>query len=377
MLKIYRYIGLILIVFVSVQLSGCWDSKELDDLQLPIVAGFDKITEDEKLDLEDRCVVTVAGPVFYEGVEDDYQVQPSPSYAIGESRGIRNTKVAEELILGQLQVILISSEIAKEEDTLEILDIVSRNIQVRDSIYIGIVEGRAKDLIDSKYTHYPNSGIYLKSLLETIDKTNFYPNISLFQFNRHIINDYMMPLVPLIKKEGEDIQIIGSCYINNGKLANKLGRKETETAVLITGIEGRGTMSYPVYDGESKINDVSFQGSNKREVRVKNNNGKYEIDIKIKLKGVIVESLRQVHMQNSKDMIKLAEVSLEQQIKGRAEEFIKKVQTEWGYDALHVALHIKAMTRERLTKEDIDKIIKNAKINVEVDVNIENTGGKL
>lgn len=75
--------------------------------------------------------------------------------------------------------------------------------------------------------------------------------------------------------------------------------------------------------------------------------------------------------------MKLSQKSLEDLIKNRALEFVKKVQEEYGFDALNIAKEIKAHSRERMDKKDIDRIIREAEINVDVKVNIENTGGRI
>lgn len=75
--------------------------------------------------------------------------------------------------------------------------------------------------------------------------------------------------------------------------------------------------------------------------------------------------------------MKLFQDSLEQHIKTRAEAFVEKTQEEFKFDAFSIANYIKAHTREKLTNEDIDRIVQESEINVEVKVLIRNAGGKM
>ena len=110
---------------------------------------------------------------------------------------------------------------------------------------------------------------------------------------------------------------------------------------------------------------------------VKNEGDYYTIDIIIKLSGSVIEHYKQVPFEDGKDLLKLGEKSLEEMIKKRAEAFVEKTQKELKVDALGVASYIKAATRWKLSKDDIDEIVQNARINVNVEVSLKDTGGNL
>jgi len=97
----------------------------------------------------------------------------------------------------------------------------------------------------------------------------------------------------------------------------------------------------------------------------------------IKLSGRLFERKKNEPVIDHKDFIKLSQKSLEDLIRKRAEDLIIKVQEEYGFDALELGMEIKGHSREKLSKEDIDKIIQQSEINVEVKVQIENAGGKI
>jgi len=97
----------------------------------------------------------------------------------------------------------------------------------------------------------------------------------------------------------------------------------------------------------------------------------------IKLSGRLFERKKNEPVIDHKDFIKLSQKSLEDLIRKRAEDFVAKVQKEYGFDALELGMEIKAHSREKMAEEDIDRIIQDSEINVEVKVQIENAGGKI
>lgn len=358
-------------------LTGCWDAKELDELSIPLVVGFDTLLESEKQYPDDKYFVTVGVPVLYKDVEKKFHILSNTGKVIGEARGRRNSEVGEEVILGQLQVLVLGEELVKKGDILETTDILTRNPRLKASIFVVVTKGRAVDLVRKPVPNYPNVGIYLRALMRSSKGTNFYPYTNLFELNRSLICYETSAILPLIIYKNQEIVLAGSCLVNKGKLKEELGREETETAVMLRGIKCKGVLSFDALQDGKKIDEATFEGTNSRKVTIKRKGDKYAFNIQIILAGVIAEHIKQKTIQDGVDLLKVFHTSLEQHIKKRAEAFVKKTQEEFKFDALNLANYVKAHTREKLTKDDIDRIIQEAEINVEVKVKIRNAGGKM
>lgn len=365
-----------LLAFV-ITLCGCWDVKELDDLAIPLVGAYDLIKESEKAYPEDKYLVTVGMPVFYKDVSEKFHIVETSGSTAGEARGRRNSELGEQVIFGQLQLLVFGEDVGKEDNLLELMDIISRNPAIKSSLFVVIFKGRAVDLIKKPVHDYPNMAIYLKALLENSRKSNFYPYTTLFQLNRELISYEAAAIIPHVAFKDGDIMLAGSCLINKGKTAAELGREETETAVMLRGIECRGDITFDMTENGKVIDKATFEGRNSRKVKLMIQDGRYIFNIRIKLDGIIIEHREQKPTQDGTDYMKLFKSSLEQHVKKRAESYVEKTQKEFKFDSLCLAQYIKANTREKLTKEDIDKIIEDAEINVEVEVKIRNVGGKM
>jgi len=366
----------ICLAMLATMLSGCWDSKELDDLAIPLVGAYDLVLEEEKEKPDDKYLVTAGIPVFYEEVKNKFHVISSTGRIVGETRGRRNTELGEQVIYGQLQMLLFGQELAKKVNLVELIDIITRNPSVKATIYLVIVKGRAVDLMNQPIHAYPNIGEYLRSLLKNSRKNNFYPVTTLYTLNRDLITYETAAILPHVVYSDGDIRLSGCCLVNKGKVVAELGSEETETLVMLRGIECQGDISFEARKDGKVIDQATFQGSNKRKVTVQKQGDEYFFNILIELDGVIVEHMEQKPMKDNIDLSEIFQESLEQHIKARAEAMVEKTQEKFKFDALSLAKYLKAHTRERLTKEDIDRIISKSDINVEVKVHIRSAGGK-
>lgn len=373
---IHRRILQLITAAVSVLLlSGCWDQRTLDELGFPFLLGYDYAREEEKEYPDDKYLISVGAPVLYEEAESKYHVEKTLGKAPAQTRSRRDAHFGEQYILGQEQVAIFGNEIAEKESLNILMDSIRRNDKVKDSLYMAVAEGRAVDLIEMRVKHYPNTGIYIKMLLKNIRKSNFLPVCTLFTFRRDVFSNNTAPMLPCIVQKGEDIVLAGSCFVNDGKKTENIGWMESQTAVFLRGIKARGEISYTVTENNEIIDKQTFSGGNRRKVKIKKEGDKYIVNIQIILSGVIVEKTKTQPLRELPDILKLTQKSLEDLIKKRAQDFVKKVQEEYGFDALNIAKDLKAHSREKFEKEDIDSIIRDAEINVDVKVNIENMGG--
>ena len=124
---------LILVLLCSLILEGCWDVKELDDLTVPLFAAIDKALESEKEYPEDKYLISLGIPIFYEEAARKFHIVGTTGKMTGEARERRNSQLGEQVILGQLQLLLIGEELAKKEDVLAVTDIITRNPTVKAS----------------------------------------------------------------------------------------------------------------------------------------------------------------------------------------------------------------------------------------------------
>lgn len=138
-MKPTRVVFPLLILSCIAILAGCWDDKELDELSVPLIAGFDLAEKNEKEHPDDKYLVSVGYPRFYEKTKKDFDVETSSGRMIGETRSRRNVHLGEEMILGQLQILLLGEALLEKEnivksDLNEIIQKAKINVEVKVNI---------------------------------------------------------------------------------------------------------------------------------------------------------------------------------------------------------------------------------------------------
>ncbi|MFS0855566.1 Ger(x)C family spore germination protein [Paenibacillus taichungensis] len=138
------FIIIILVVICGSLISGCWNRRELNELAVAVAIGVDK--KDEKINLSHQ--ILNVGAISEKG----------SSYATvnvfqetGESINVMSrkttTKSTRKLYVGQLQMLVLGEEFAKE-GVAKVLDNISRDHEFRSDFFVIIArKGEARDIL--------------------------------------------------------------------------------------------------------------------------------------------------------------------------------------------------------------------------------------
>ncbi|WP_416435142.1 Ger(x)C family spore germination protein [Priestia megaterium] len=141
----YKQVMLLLLCVCVVLLSGCWDRKELQ--QLNIVSGMAIDKGSDKIKNRYRITVQIINPSQVAGGQQGGKVQASPVTTFTEtgstlSETLRkiSTKTPGKLFFPHLQVLIISEKVAKE-GIEDLFDIIERDAQFRVLFPVLIARG--------------------------------------------------------------------------------------------------------------------------------------------------------------------------------------------------------------------------------------------
>ena len=119
------------------------------------------------------------------------------------------------MILGQIQVILHSEDLARKG--LQIDDGLLRVAQVKRTMYMAIVLGRAEDLLKTEVTVAPDIGFYLLGLLNGAQRRTFLPAITMHNF-RSVQYHGEESIIPIIKAR-KGVFIVGTEFLTRKLIA--------------------------------------------------------------------------------------------------------------------------------------------------------------
>lgn len=143
-MRIKKAIALLLILCIFVPTAGCWNYRGLNELTIVAGVAIDKVENQYLLSFE---IMDLTKPVKTEGVTS--RMIQSQGQSIFDA--IRNAKkqLSSRLYFGNVQVVVISQEIVRDDGLHSVLDFFLRDPEMRETIRVVIPqENQAWKLLD-------------------------------------------------------------------------------------------------------------------------------------------------------------------------------------------------------------------------------------
>lgn len=270
--------------------SGCWDADEIDRRASIFGIGLDPAPDGQ-------VRATAQIPIFEEIFPPNFgggAVSKRPFFIISSSGpSVLSTfpalqsKTARSLFYGQLKVIIINSEIARQ-GLVPITDFLQRSPHVPPQAEVYLTDNDSREILDTERSSktLPANHFLIFSLSPGKKDLSF-PN-ELWKLVREIITgerDAYLPFVSL--DQAEETYIISDIGVFNGaRMAGRLTGNEARMFGLITGKVRNTYLTLVV----SKYGRITFQGvraTASKEIRTKENLIGFKI--KLKAQGYLVE----------------------------------------------------------------------------------------
>jgi spore germination protein len=266
-------------------LTSCADQKILEDIGLITTVGYD---------LEGEKKVRATMVVLQIDPEAPRNIDVISSDAI-TSKGARlkaNLKTSKELQSGQLRVALYDEEIARKS-IKPYVDTLARDPSISDLTYIAVVDGSARDLLKHEYTNIPDVGQHLFNQIEQLTDKEQISNSTLQEVQQSYYSEGVDPILPILKRNRENITVVGNAIMKNDRMVGKLTPKESFYAKLIRDQYHAGsiemTLNFRDVEGKKhKVTTVIDTIVSSRELKLLN---QYEprFDLYLKIKGRLLE----------------------------------------------------------------------------------------
>lgn len=349
--------------------TGCFDYRDVEDRAVPIVAAYDLSAEPGGTENRD---IIVSGVMLNPTTGmNQTRIDSMLVQTTADARNVNAHFNPEAMILGQIQVILHSEDIARRG--LLIDDGLLRVAQVKRTMYMAIVEGRADDLLKTKVSAAPEIGVYLLGLLNSAQGRTFLPAITMHNFQVNATTTGKNPIIPIIKAEGGRIRIVGTGIFDKEKLIDKVGIRDTRSLVMLRGLKCNGFIPFVIEKDGELVDKGTVAVTNSRKVQVEERDGRITFRINIYLKGNLLEhsSLELV------DETGLEEIqdAVSQTIATDCSRLIQKMQEDIGVDFIDITKYAKAKwgneIQDQITEDDF---IKYVRIVVKVKTSIMHMG---
>ena len=400
-----KSIVLILLTCLSMLfLSGCWGSKEPDEMGYILSMGMDK-GEESILDVSFQVAIPKALGSGGEG--EGTNVVSLEAASIFGAIQLGNAFTARELTLIHNRVIIISEELAKE-GLKKYLNPLIRSREARRNTFILITSGTAKEFLNKNkpvLEKYPSRQFEL--LLASAQMAGFSINSTLGEITEDVkspgreavaalvgVNEghkaeelartntekalyevsYLPGYVP--QEGGNKIDVIGLAAFRGDKLVGYLNGSETRYYQMVTGRLKETIFTFPDPEKPDEyIIVIEIRKGRNPEFKVDLTGEKPRFEVKLILEGEIMSIQSGINYELSKDAEKL-DTYLEKIIKQEVEKVIQKTQEDFRSDIFGFGEYTRQYFWTWQDWEDYHWLEKypDAEIEVGVQLDIRRTG---
>ncbi|WP_261132991.1 Ger(x)C family spore germination protein [Bacillus sp. Marseille-Q3570] len=355
-------IRLIIMLFLSsFILTSCQEIRSVEDIAIIQAAGYDYV--DEK-----QTRGTISVPQFSRaelGAFTSEKYYTATGETLKEIHSKLQGKSSRPLVHGKLRLNIYGEELA-ENDISFLLDNLIRDASLGREIYLTVVEGEAKDLIEGEYSENERTSRYIGGILDNNIQENF-PTTNLHNFIYAYNAEGMDGFMPLLKKSGEHVIIKGIAFFKKGKYVHSIPFSDSFVFKVMKEDFKHGNRKVHFKDQDIVIENI---GSDVRyHVKGRMDDPKFLIDINVT--GIVNETTR-FGMPEDPKFISKVKKKFAKDIEERCTELLKEFQEE-NIDPIGLGNVMKSRDRRFDNKQWKEKY-PSAKIDVNVNVQINETG---
>lgn len=413
-----KIILLVLLACLSfTNLTGCYDSREIDEMSYVVAVGLDKGTTNAlRLTLQYAIpIATGGGGGGGGGGEPSKSVGnvtiECPSLLSGIT--LVNSSIAKKIDLTHAKVVVFSKELAESGDMIGYLHGMTKSRQFRPTLYIAVSRSSAQEYIESiKPVQEADPSKYYEMKFSAYKYTGFTGDTTLYRFYSAGVSSTQEPVATLVgvndDKSTKDFANDKSTYREKGRSrplvgdykageVPRIGDVSGETmglaafsgAKMVGELDGRETTYYLMcannFDGSSftipdPVNErfnviISVKKSRSPSYKIDLNGGKPIINIKLLFEGDYQAVQSGVNYESDKNRA-FFEKTVENFIKKGIEQFLNKTSKEFKTDICGFGRYakIKFLTWQEWYKYDWFSKYKEATFNVSVDFKVRRPG---
>lgn len=382
---------LIIILCMSIVLTGCWDLIEIDQYFFISAMGIDvykggehsvdeaeEKAEKNDFTQKDRFVVTYVAPdlraIGKNATSDKPRiVMASISNNPYETTKELATRTNRNFTFRHTKVILIGEEVARNEEYMrEIFDNLDRHEQLSRKLAVLVVKGTAKEVIDIEDPFEPVTGYLINQILDKKQGSSRYNDMVLQELltELYFSGDVLLPRTTPGKGE---VKVAGSGVIKDFILIGWIGEIENIAAMFL--MDRVNTAVINIEHENAIVPYVITNSKTKTHVTVDGDKIKYiaNIDTEGYMQQYKIGAESKITDQKTiMDIEKNLEDTLGKQIKAT----FNKLQKEFKVDVIGLGRHISKYEPDlwEEVKDNWDEIFPSVEFEVNVDSRLRRIG---
>jgi len=197
--------AIFIILVQIVNITGCWDSQDINNMCFPIAGAYDLHKGSTDL-VEMPCSmknqnfidVTTLSPNLSPEAKTRIRVETVAAPTTGFARDRRPLESGHVYMPALVQAIVIGEDLAKL-GLMPYLDALLRAPLINTTVNFAIADGRGEDILLTPVDDFTNTGTLLRKLLRKASSRNFVPDTTLHDFTTATVSG-KNPVLPIISK---------------------------------------------------------------------------------------------------------------------------------------------------------------------------------
>lgn len=381
-------------------LTSCFDKTELEQQAYVIAVGIDQAKEKGKFNVTFQISNPEVGTNIPGGGSSQEEPQETVTLLADDLLSAKNTAnsiISREVLLDHTSVLIVSEELARSGQFLNVIQSANRTKELRRGVQIIVSKEDAKDFLKNnkpKMETRPHK--YYQFMLRRAKETGIIPKADLHRFFQITEGDADLFLAiyastekgEVLKDQNEDEFIAGQIPQVGEHKTQFMGSAVFKEGIMIDTLTGEETRFSLILDNTIQVQDViaTYSDPKSDQFRIATRFIKKEkthvdlhldeqgqahmnVTVPFQLEILAVPSL--VNYSNNEENIDLLKKSIEEGLNKKVNEFVAKTQKEYQsepfYWSLYVRPHFNTIT-EYETADWHKKIYPNAKINVDCQI---------
>ncbi|MET4560367.1 spore germination protein [Lysinibacillus parviboronicapiens] len=383
-------LGLLLFLMI-LPLTGCWSSKEIEDLGLIVGTALDIENDGDSWEEQDgeysnRDLITitnqfVTSETIGTGAKEGSTQQKAYKNVSETGDAILPTlrnmilKIDKRAFAEHSKVLVIGEDLASTVNMQQLLDFFLRELEIRPSSTILIAKNRASDTLESKET-VEIPAIQLVEIIKGYERTTkILPPMTFAKLDGKLHSGSSFLLQNVVSEKGE-VKFAGAAVIEGKtkKLIGVLNNKELEGITWITG-KGKGGLVKSL-DEETDQPIIYEVLSMKSKIIPHVDGNNISFDVNIESEGRIAEHWVLSEKPFNNEFLKRAEKVSEKEVEHLVKNTLDKIQKEYQVDVSGFGnrLRIEYPKVWKRVKKDWDQIFSEVPIKCKVKLTIKDYG---
>lgn len=376
-----KLILIIMLLLLLINLTGCWDSVELNKRVFITAFGLDKADDNGEIAVTFQTIIPAnIGTATKPGSENKRAVHVMTITADSLINAMRlfSLNINGKPNLQQNSIIVIGTELAAE-GVGSIMDFFLRNFENNPRAIVLVSEDKASDILEwqSEISRIPSD--YIVSLIGNKDYISSGITEDLHQFSMKLFSKTDSPLtgrIRIVKKQDKSpgIDMSETAVFKKDRLAGWLNTSETRGLAWILNKFGNGTVEVSNI-GRDNITLTLFVTMSNTKLKPEFINGRMEINMEVNGEGRLYMQGGNLDV-SSPESIELIEKELVGSIRNDIEACAEKVQKVYKTDVLGFgeAIHRKFPKEWKAMEVKWDEEFPEINYKINVKMKVKNVG---